>query len=195
MIVWRHEDDGCPYAEGEEQGLLGNLVGVREEVLRAAVDAGKPIISEKPLTQDLAEGERMVEYAGGSNVPFAVHQNYRWMTMNFLAAHIVRKGLIGEPFFAGIEIYSRQDVELKDHHFYSICDNFLTVQWDNHLSDLLRYYTGHDPVRVFARSGRSKGQHFRSDNLLTVITDFGEGLTGHVLHSAVSYTHLTLPTN
>ena len=78
---------------------------VREEVVLAAVDAGKPIITEKPLTQDLAEGERMVVSAEAAGVPFAVHQNYRWMTMNFLASRLVQKGLIGEPFFAGIEIY------------------------------------------------------------------------------------------
>ncbi len=163
---------------------------VREEAVLAAVDAGKPIITEKPLTQDLAEGERMVVSAEAAGVPFAVHQNYRWMTMNFLAAHIVRRGFIGEPFFAGIEIYGRQDVDLEGHHFYSVCDNFLTVQWDNHLSDLLRSYTGRDPRRIFARTGRAPGQNFRSDNLLTVITDFGEGLTGHVLHSELTRSHM-----
>jgi len=58
---------------------------VREEVVAAAAEAGKPIITEKPLTQDPEEGTRMVEMAENAGILFAVHQNYRWMPMNWLA--------------------------------------------------------------------------------------------------------------
>lgn len=156
---------------------------VREEVVRAAAEAGKPIITEKPLAASLQEAERLVAIAHAAGIPFAVHQNYRWRTMCFLATHIIQRGLIGEPFFASIEIIGRQDVDLADHPFYAVCDDFLTVQWNNHMADLLRAWTGRDAQRVLARTGRMRGQNFRSDNLLAVITDFGEGLTGHVLHS------------
>jgi predicted dehydrogenase len=125
----------------------------------------------------------MVEAAERAGIPFAVHQNYRWRKACFLAHHIIQRGFIGEPFFASIEIMGRQDVDLARHPFYSQCRDFLTVQWNNHLADLLRYWTGRDAVRVFARTGRMNGQSFVSDNLLAVVTDFGAGLTGHVLHS------------
>lgn len=156
---------------------------VREEAVLAAVLAGKPIITEKPLATSLEEAVRMVEAAERAAVPFAVHQNYRWRRMCFLAHHIVQRGLIGEPFFAAIEILGRQDVDLAAHPFYSRCRDFLTVQWDNHLADLLRYWTGRDAARVFAHTSRMRGQNFVSDNLLAVVSDFGDGLTGHVLHS------------
>jgi len=156
---------------------------LREDVVRAAAEAGKPLITEKPLAASMDEAQRMVAIAGRAGIPLAVHQNYRWRTMCFLAHHIVTRGLIGEPFFASIQILGRQDVDLASHPFYARCEDFLTVQWDTHLADLLRYWTGRDPVRVFARTGRMAGQNFVSDNLLVVVTDFGEGLTGHVLHS------------
>ena len=125
----------------------------------------------------------MVETADRAGIKLAVSQNYRWMRTNYLAYHIIKRGFIGDPFFASIEIFGRQDVDLADHTFYSQCDDFLTVQWNNHLADLLRYWTGEDALRVLARTGRMKGQNFKSDNLLVVVADFGEGLTGHILHS------------
>ena len=156
---------------------------IREEVVLAAADAGKHIITEKPFGMRIEECTQMIEAADQAGIKLAVHQNYRWMKMNYLAHHIINRGFIGNPFFASIEIFGRQDVTLARHPFYSQCDNFLTVQWDNHLADLLRYWTGHDATRVLARTGRMNDQNFLSDNLLLVVADFGEGLTGHILHS------------
>ncbi|HQI77652.1 MAG TPA: Gfo/Idh/MocA family oxidoreductase [Candidatus Latescibacteria bacterium] len=164
---------------------------VREEVLLAAARVGKPIITEKPLTQNPDEGVRMVAVAEKAGITFGVHQNYRWMTMNYLARQIVERGIIGDPFFVSIEIFGTQDRDLAGHHFYSVCDNFLTIQWNNHLADLVRYWTGRDAKRVFARTGRSNGQNFVSDNLLSVIHDLGDGLTGHILHSELVRSGLT----
>ena len=156
---------------------------VRVEVVEAAAEVGKPVATEKPLAASLDQAVRMVEIAEAAGIPFAVHQNYRWRKGCFLAHHIIQCGLIGEPFFAAIEILGTQDVDLAKHPFYSVCTDFLTVQWNNHLADLLRFWTGRDAVRVLARTGRMNGQNFVSGNLLVVVSDFGEGLTGHVLHS------------
>ncbi|MFP4058804.1 MAG: Gfo/Idh/MocA family protein [Candidatus Brocadiia bacterium] len=156
---------------------------LREEAVRAAVEAGKPIITEKPLAATLDEARRMADLAYRAGIPFAVHQNYRWRAACFLAHHAVRRGLVGEPYLASIEIVGRQDVALAGHPFYAVCRDFLTVQWNTHLADLLRYWTGRDARRVLARTARMKGQNFASDNLLTAVHDFGPGLTGHIFHS------------
>ncbi len=156
---------------------------MREEVIRAAADAGKHVITEKPLAVTLDECLRMIEIADSAGIKLAVHQNYRWMKMNFLAHHIIAKGLIGEPFFADVEILGSQDVNLAGHPFYSKCEDFLTIQWDNHLADLLRYWTGRSAQKVLARTSRMNGQNFKSDNWLAVLADFGEGLMGHILHT------------
>lgn len=156
---------------------------LREEVVFAAADAGKHIIIEKPFAETIEEAERMVEAADCAGIKLAVHQNYRWHQMCFYAYHIIRQGLIGCPFFASIQIFGRQDVDLANHPFYSRCQNFLTIQWDNHLADLLRYWLGLDAVRVFAHTRRLAGQNFVSDNLLSVIAEFEGGTTGYILHS------------
>jgi predicted dehydrogenase len=155
---------------------------IREDVVALAAAAGKPLITEKPIATTMDEAERMVEIAARAGMPLAVHQNYRWMATNYMARLIVEGGWIGRPFLVNIEIYGTQDRHLAGHPYYATCTDFLPVQWNNHLADLLRYWTGRDARRVWTRTARMDGQHFVSDNLLCSIHDFGPGLTGHILH-------------
>lgn len=164
---------------------------IREPVIGLAASAGKPVLTEKPLGRDLAECERMVALAEAAGIPFAVSQNYRWSGANFIAQHIVAQGLIGTPFHASIEIYGRQDVDLAGHPFYAVCDDFLTVQWNTHLADLLRCWMGRDPQRVMTVTRRMPDQHFVSDNLLISVVDYGPGFTGHVVHSELLRSSMT----
>ena len=155
---------------------------VREEVVVAAAKAGKPIITEKPLAVTLDECVRMVGLCEKAGIKFAVHQNYRWMKANYLALQIIKSGLIGRPFYASIHIFGNQDIGLAGHPYYSKVDNFITIQWENHLVDLLRYWTVQDPRRIFCKTGRMKGQNLTGDALLVSVLDFGEGLTGQIIH-------------
>ena len=164
---------------------------IREGILNAAAKAGKPVLTEKPLALDMGECQRMVATAEQARIPFAVSENYRWAGANFFAHHLIRKGLIGKPFLASIEIYGTQDVDLRDRPFYIQCTDFLTVQWNTHLADLLRYLTGQEARRVFAVTRRMEGQNFVSDNLFTAIVDFGQGLLGYILHTELVRSSMT----
>ena len=155
---------------------------VREEVIAAAVVAGKHVIVEKPLGMSLDECRRVVDLAEHNNVRLAVHQNYRWMKGAFLAHQIVRAGLLGAPYFMSVEKFGRQD-ELRKESVYASFDHYLTLHWNTHFIDLFRYWSGRDPQIVSTRTARMEGQNFRSDNLLLSWHDFGGGLSGHILHS------------
>lgn len=156
---------------------------LREPVIAAAAAAGKPVLTEKPLATSLADAERLVALAEAGGIALAVSQNYRWMEGNFLAHHLIRQGWIGTPAFAGIEIMGTQDRDLANHPFYGRCGDFLTVQWNSHLADLLRYWIGIDPQRLSTSTRRVPGQGFVSDMLLASVVDFGGGRTGHILHN------------
>ena len=156
---------------------------LRVPVVEAAFQAGKPVLTEKPFATTVEECERMIALSEEHGLPLAVSQNYRWNGANFLAGQIIERGLIGTPFYAAVDIHGRQDVELAGHPFYSTCEDFLTVQWNNHLADLLRHWLGRDPLRVFVSTGRMNGQNFKSDNLMLSVIDYGQGATGHIVHS------------
>lgn len=164
---------------------------LREPVVAAAARARKPILTEKPLATTLEQAERMVRLAESAGIPFAVSQNYRWAGANFFARHLIARGLIGSPFYLCIEIHGNQDVGLAAHPFYSTCPDFLTIQWNNHLVDLLRCWVGSDAHRVWATTRRMTGQNFVGDNLLLSIADFGPGVTGHIVHSELCHSTMT----
>lgn len=156
---------------------------LRVAAVEAAFANGKPVLTEKPLANTIEECEQMALLSERHGLPLAVNQNYRWNGANFFAREIVRQGYIGAPFYAAIELQGRQDVQLAGHPFYSQCEDFLTIQWNNHLADLLRCWLARDPVRVLACTRRMSGQNFRSDNLLLSIADYGGNVTGHITHS------------
>ncbi len=181
VSLYENYEDLVADADVEVVSLLTQPT-LRLPVVEAALGAGKPVLTEKPFASSIEECERMVSLSARYDIPLAVSQNYRWMGGNFFAQAIIEKGFIGTPFYAAIEIQGKQDVGLAGHPFYSQCEGFLTIQWNNHLADLLRYWFGWDPVRVLACTRRMKGQNFKSDNLLLSIADYGEGATGHIVH-------------
>ncbi len=156
---------------------------VREEIVAACAAAGKPLLTEKPLALDLAACERMISAAHAANIPFAVSQNYRWLPAPFAALGLIGAGWIGQPYFAKIELHGTQDRDLAEHPFYSTCRDFLTVQWNSHLADLVRGFMGRDAQRVLARTSRMPDQAFAADNFLTSLIDFGNEGTGLIVHN------------
>jgi predicted dehydrogenase len=183
--VTRLYDDFPELVQDDEVEIVSLLTQptLRETVVTAVAEAGKPILTEKPFGTSLDECERMVEIAEKAGVPFAVSQNYRWHPAPFYARSIVARGFVGRPYLASIEIHGEQDVTIAGHPFYPKAEDFLTIQWNNHLADLLHSWLDGKPKRVFCCTRRMAGQNFDSDNLLVSVTDFGEGVTGHILHS------------
>jgi predicted dehydrogenase len=164
---------------------------LREPIVAAAAEAKKHMLIEKPFGSTVDECHRMVALAHGADVKLAVSQNYRFMTGPFYAKQIVSKGLIGKPYLASIEIFFVQDEELGKHSFYATCDGFLTLQWNNHLADLLRDFFDRDAKRLMTVTRRMNGQNFKSDGLLLSVIDFGEGMTGHILHNELVRSPMT----
>lgn len=61
-----------------------------------ALDAGIPVMCEKPLTTDLATANQLAQKAREKNIPFAVAHTYVGHWSSGFSRHIVQSGLIGE---------------------------------------------------------------------------------------------------
>ncbi len=68
------------------------------EIAMAAAAAGKMILCEKPLSRNLAEGEKMVEAIEKANVQSTVWYNYRRLPAVTLAKQIVDSGKLGKIY-------------------------------------------------------------------------------------------------
>jgi len=61
-----------------------------------ALDAGIPVICEKPLTVDLPQADQIVAKVKEKNIPFAVAHTYIGHWSSWFSRWIVQSGLIGE---------------------------------------------------------------------------------------------------
>lgn len=68
----------------------------RLDWVAAAVDAGKHVLSQKPLTTDLARLQPVLDHAAARGVRIAVNQNGRWAPAWRLATLLVDDGAVGE---------------------------------------------------------------------------------------------------
>lgn len=108
----------------------------REALIEQAIDAGVPVLSQKPLAVDLPTAERLVARAERAGVPFAVNQNGRFAPHLAWIREAVRAGLVGRVhtvrvsiqwdhnWVAGTPFDRDEDLLLKDfgiHWFDLVC--------------------------------------------------------------------------
>lgn len=62
----------------------------------AAIEAGKPVIVDKPLAPSAADARRLFEAAEAAGVPHAVTFNYRFNPMVQQARAMIRRGALGD---------------------------------------------------------------------------------------------------
>lgn len=65
------------------------------EVASAALDAGKHVLLEKPLTMSLDEGDQLVDKAAKTDRKIMIGFNTRWHRLVLKAREIIQKGVLG----------------------------------------------------------------------------------------------------
>jgi predicted dehydrogenase len=127
---------------------------VHASQVRAALDAGKHVVCEKPLAVSAAESAELVERAAAAGVVNTVCFNLRFYPQNQNAAALVATGAIGEPRFVTGRYH--QDWLLRDTDWNWRLDSqrqgVLRAVADigSHWLDLARFLTGQQVVEVLA---------------------------------------------
>lgn len=78
--------------------VLASPSGVHAEQVLACVDAGVPVVTDKPLATDGATARRAVDTAAAALVPLTVFQNRRWDAENLTLARLLAAGELGDVF-------------------------------------------------------------------------------------------------
>ena len=121
------------------------------EMARAALEAGKHVYCEKPLTLDVAEAQALADLARDSGRVHAVGLNYTTNPMLAVARDIVSSGEIGEPVsFSGR--YFEDYMASPDVPFSWRCERELAgsgalADLGSHLINLVHFLLGR-PARL-----------------------------------------------
>jgi len=129
----------------------------RESLIEATLNAGKHVLSQKPLTVDIDFGERMVDLADEQGVTFAVNQNGRWAPHWSYIRQAIDDGLIGEPH--GIQFNVDWDHNWIKDTEHDDLEHAILYDFAMHWFDILSCFMGErEPKRVFASFVKSPSQ-------------------------------------
>ena len=120
---------------------------VHEEIAIAAMNAGKNVISEKPVTISLESLERMIAASERNGVKFSVHQNRRW-DADFLAMkQLCDSGELGEVINIESRVHGSRGIP-GDWRGVKKYGGGMLYDWGIHLIDQILMIFGFNPKRV-----------------------------------------------
>ncbi len=82
-------------------------------LVKAALEAGKHVISEKPITIEVEHGVELCELAREKGLRYYVSLNQRLMPANREATRLIKNGEVGRPFLALLNMMG-YDERMKD---------------------------------------------------------------------------------
>lgn len=117
-------------------------------ICKAAIEAGKNVLVEKPLTVDLAEADRLIETVKRSGLKLMTCFSHRWIPPYWAAHEAVAAGRIGRPVLAYARKNDRIFVPTKMLSWAA----GTTSAWflSSHDIDLVTWYMGDRAVEVYA---------------------------------------------
>jgi predicted dehydrogenase len=145
------------------------------EACRAALEAGKALLVEKPLSLDPAEARTLVELGRRAGVPFRVAYSARYSQRYFVGWHEIRRGGVGRIVGGWTRVYSTRGIGLaileRTAHATPVMDIV------TYLVDLVGWYLGPEVVPVEA-TARGHGTVFRAHGF-----DVDDVTVGSVVYS------------
>jgi predicted dehydrogenase len=114
-----------------------------------ALEAGCHVLCEKPISNDIAEGERMVAAARARNRCLGINLNHRFTPAAVLAKKWVNEGRLGTPLFLNMSLWIKNPRESSPY--------FQLKALHPHSVDILRYFGG-DIVAVHCFAMKAPGR-------------------------------------
>lgn len=144
-----------------------------KEVSFTALEAGIPVLSEKPLAGTFAEALDIVRKADETGVLHMVTQNYRYHQPCYTLKSVLASGQMGQIGAVTVEFF-------KGPHFGGFREEMpypLIIDMAIHHFDLLRYFLESDPISVYGRSWNPPWSWFKGDASASVSLRFASGVT------------------
>ena len=159
--------DGCSVAtKGEENG--GEHFAPTMELL----EAGIPVLGEKPISNRIDEAVKMVDLARSKRIPYAVNLNHRFTPAAKRAKEWVEEGRLGALHMIHMRMWINNPVETSPwFHMRAL---------HPHSFDVIRYFAG-DITRVAAFMMKGEGRTIWSN--AQVLLYFANGMVGHLVGS------------
>ena len=156
--------------------LVASPPDTHHVVAKAALEAGRHVLCEKPLATTLQDAFDLVEAANRAERILMVSQNYRYNAPFRAVQRLVMEGELSE--LASIKISCRRDTRTlfaPEDFRYSMRLPYV-LDMSIHHFDLIRAATGHDVRGVYARSWRVPDSPFVHHPAVAALLDLEGGV-------------------
>ncbi len=109
-----------------------------------------PVICQKPMAPSIAEAEKMIAACRAGNVPFSVHENWRWQTPIRQLKKVLDSHVIGDVFRARVD-YCNSFPVFENQPFLKSLEQFIVADMGSHILDVVRFLFG-EPARLYCRT-------------------------------------------
>lgn len=147
------------------------------ELVLLAADHGIPVICQKPMAPNWATASMMVEYCARKNVPFYIHENFRWQAALMKVKQILDEGSIGQSFKARIYFNSSFPI-LQYQPSLALLPQMIIADLGVHLFDLVRFFFGEAKL-LFCRTQKI-GSGFEGENVANTFIETVSGVHCYV---------------
>lgn len=100
-----------------------------------------PVICQKPMAPTLEIARQIVQTCRDANVPFFIHENWRWQTPIQELKRVLDSGVLGTPFRARIDMISGFPVFINQPFFKELKE-FIITDLGSHTLDVARFLFG-----------------------------------------------------
>ena len=136
------------------------------------LEAGIPVLGEKPISNDLGEAREMVAKAQEKNLRYGINLNHRFTPAALRAKEWIDDGRLGELNIINMTMWINNPNETSPH--------FHMRALHPHSLDVMRYFGG-DIAKVQAFFKKGKGRKIWSNVQVNLL--FENGIIGHLTGS------------
>ncbi len=143
-----------------------------KEVSLRALSAGIPVLSEKPLSDSLADAQTIVQKADETGVLHMVTQNYRYSMPAQTLKHVLKSSQMGRIGSVSVEFF-------KGPHFGGFREEMpypLIIDMSIHHFDMMRFFLESDPVTIYGQSWNPPWSWYRGDASASVTLRLASGV-------------------
>lgn len=137
-----------------------------------ALEAGVPVISEKPMADSMAAAQKMVATSQCTGKMYMVSQSRRWDAKHQQLRDAVASGQIGALTTLNCDFY----IGAHFGGFRDAMESPIILDMAIHHFDLARYISGADPVSVYAAEFNPKGSWYRGAAAANCIFEMSNGI-------------------
>ncbi len=170
-------------SKGADCAIVCTPTHIRQQVVLPLLDAGLPVLCEKPFAETYNEAATMAECAGKSNTKLAINQNFRQHYSFDIAKEALRDSKLGKPLYmVHTSCGLRRDVGWRNERSrYAM--SVMCIHW----FDGYRYMLGQEPISIYCRGVNSPATEGHDDTAISAILDFPGGTVVSLSFSMSSY--------